>query len=294
MTSVPVPSAGHCYRHPDRQSYILCQRCGKTVCPECSVQAAVGVHCVDCAREASRSHPSNRRPAYVRAARSLTRSSGAPVVTYGIMAVTVFVFVLQLVPLLGITDALQFAGAYVQPDAGYAVGLEPWRMLTYALVHTPFSISSPFTILHILFNMYSLYIFGRILEPMIGRWRFLALYVLAAIGGAFAVDLLNDPGQAVIGASGAIFGLMAAYFIIARRLGGNTSQLVVLVVLNLAIGFFVPGISWQAHVGGLLVGALVGVIYIETRKKQQQWIQALLTAAVFAVIIVATVVRSLV
>ncbi|PPF79689.1 hypothetical protein C5B96_11685 [Subtercola sp. Z020] len=294
MTSVPETSSNVCYRHPDRQSYILCQRCGKTVCPECSVQAAVGVHCVDCARNARSGGQYTRRPALVRAARSMSRSSGNPIVTYAIIAVTVFVFVLQLIPALGVTSALQFAGAYVQPDAGYAVGLQPWRLLTYALVHTPFSITSPFSILHILFNMYSLFIFGRILEPMVGHLRFLALYLIAAIGGAVAVDLLTDPGAGVIGASGAIFGLMAAFFIIARRLGGNTSQLVVLVVLNLAIGFLVPGISWQAHIGGLVAGALVGLIYIETRQRQRQPVQVLLTAAVFVVLVAVTVIRSLV
>jgi membrane associated rhomboid family serine protease len=294
MTSVPESSSNVCYRHPDRQSYILCQRCGKTVCPECSVQAAVGVHCVDCAREARAGGQYTRRPALVRAARSMSRSSGNPIVTYAIIAVTVFVFVLQLVPALGVTSALQFAGAYVQPDAGYAVGLQPWRLLTYALVHTPFSITSPFSILHILFNMYSLYIFGRILEPMVGHLRFLALYLIAAIGGAIAVDLLNDPGAGVIGASGAIFGLMAAFFIIARRLGGNTSQLVVLVVLNLAIGFLVPGISWQAHIGGLVAGALVGLIYIETRQRQRQPVQILLTAGVFVALVAVGIIRALV
>jgi membrane associated rhomboid family serine protease len=294
MTSVPETSSNVCYRHPDRQSYILCQRCGKTVCPECSVQAAVGVHCVDCAREARAGGQYTRRPALVRAARSMSRSSGNPIVTYAIIAVTVFVFVLQLVPALGVTSALQFAGAYVQPDAGYAVGLQPWRLLTYALVHTPFSITSPFSILHILFNMYSLYIFGRILEPMVGHLRFLALYLIAAIGGAIAVDLLNDPGAGVIGASGAIFGLMAAFFIIARRLGGNTSQLVVLVVLNLAIGFLVPGISWQAHIGGLVAGALVGLIYIETRQRQRQPVQILLTAGVFVALVAVGIIRALV
>ncbi|RFA07783.1 hypothetical protein B7R54_00065 [Subtercola boreus] len=294
MTSVPETSSNVCYRHPDRQSYILCQRCGKTVCPECSVQAAVGVHCVDCARNARQGGEYKRRPAFVRAVRSAGRSSGTPVVTYAIIAVTVFVFILQAIPGLGVTGALQFAGAYVQPDPGYAFGFEPWRMLTYALVHTPFSINAPFSILHILFNMYSLYIFGRILEPMIGRWRFLALYIISTVGGALSVDLLNDAGQPVIGASGAIFGLMAAFFIIARKLGGNTSQLLVLVVLNLAIGFLVPGISWQAHVGGLIAGGLVGLIYIETRKRQLQPAQILLTAAVFVVIVAATLVRSLV
>ncbi|GAA0990704.1 rhomboid family intramembrane serine protease [Subtercola frigoramans] len=213
-------------------------------------------------------------------------------VTYGIIAATVFVFILQLIPALGVTEALQFAGVYVQ-NTGY-IPVEPWRMLSYAFVHNPFSISSPLSILHIAFNMYSLYIFGRVLEPMIGRWRFLVLYLLSAIGGAVAIDLLTSGMSAVIGASGAIFGLMAATFVIVRKLGGNMSQLVVLVILNLAIGFLVPGISWQAHVGGLVVGALVGVIFMETRQRRQQWLQVGLTAGLFALLIAVTVIRAFV
>ena len=215
-------------------------------------------------------------------------------VTYSIIALTVLVYVLQGIPGLGVTDGLQFAGAYIEPNAGYAVGFEPWRVLTYTLVHNPFTIASPFSILHLVFNMYSLLIFGRIIEPMIGRLRFLALWVLSAIGGAVAVELLTDAGYPVIGASGAIFGLMAAFFIIARRLGGNTSQLIVLVVLNLAIGFILPGISWQAHVGGLLVGALVGFIYMETRRRQPEPVQILATAGVLVLLVVVMVVRALV
>ncbi|TIH40858.1 rhomboid family intramembrane serine protease [Subtercola vilae] len=290
MSTIPETDANFCYRHPNRQSYILCQRCGKTVCPECSVQAAVGVHCVDCAREGRRSQEYNKRPALIRAARATSRSSNAPVATYSLIGLTVFVYVLQLIPGLGVTNALQYAGAYSQPLFG--IGVEPWRMLTYAFVHNPFTISSPFSLLHILLNMYSLYIFGRILEPMIGRLRFLALYLLAAVGGAVAMDVLATAGQPVIGASGAIFGLMGAFFIISRTLGGNMQQLVVLLVLNLAIGFLVPGIAWQVHVGGLVVGGLVGFIYMKTRRPQQQPVQIFASAAVLVLLVIVTVARS--
>ncbi|CAN5375706.1 rhomboid family intramembrane serine protease [soil metagenome] len=248
------------------------------------------MHCLDCARSAARGPEHKPRNPFVRATRAASRTSSTPVATYGIIAVTVFVFLLQLIPALGVTEALQFAGVYVQNTGYFAV--QPWRMLTYAFVHSPLSLSSPLSILHIAFNMYSLFIFGRVLEPMIGRWRFLVLYLLSALGGAVAVDLLTPGTQAVIGASGAIFGLMAATFVIVRKLGGNMSQLVVLVVLNLAIGFLVPGISWQAHVGGLVAGALVGVIFIETRRRQQQWIQMALTAAVFVLLVAVTVLRA--
>ena len=282
-------SQNYCYRHPDRQSFVLCQRCGRTICPQCQVQAAVGVHCVECARADRNEQQYSRPPRLVRAARATVRSSTAPVVTYALIGVTVLIFLLQFVP--GVTNALLYAPVYTQSGSGFP--FEPWRMLTYAFVHTPFTISNPFSILHILLNMYSLFIFGRVLEPIIGRWRFGVLYGLSAIGGAVAVDYLSGPLTPVIGASGAIFGLMAATFMVARKMGGGgMQQLIVLVVLNLAIGFFVPGIAWQAHVGGLLFGALIGLIMMETRQRRQQTMQYLLLVGVALLIVVLTVFKA--
>jgi membrane associated rhomboid family serine protease len=261
---------------------VLCQRCGRTVCPECQVQAAVGVHCVDCARANRPVQPKSR---LVTAFRS---TSTVPVVTYSIIAVTVVMFVLQSLPLIGapITQALQYAGAYTQPNSGFAnAPIQPWRMLTSVFLHGG--------IFHILFNMYALFIFGRLLEQMLGRWRFLALYLLAGFGGSVAVDLLAPSGQAVIGASGAIFGLMGAFFAIQRRLGSNSTQLLILVGINLVIGF-IPGfnISWQAHIGGLITGALIGAIYFATRRIDQKNTQILLLVAVGVGLIALTVARA--
>ena len=126
-------------------------------------------------------------------------------------------------------------------------------------------------ILHLLLNMYTLWIFGQLLEGLLGRWRFLALYLLGGLGGSVGVLWLADPERAVVGASGAIFGLMGAFLVIQRRLGGQTTQLFVLLGINLVIGF-IPGfnVAWQAHLGGLVVGALVGLHLVETRKRSQQ------------------------
>jgi membrane associated rhomboid family serine protease len=284
MTSAPASSDNYCYRHPGRQSFVLCQRCGRTICPDCQVQAAVGVHCVECAKQDRRAAPRQRRgrPAFLR---DLT-GSGAPVVTYAIIALCALVYVLQIIPGLGITNALLFAPAYVQPGTG--APLEPWRMITSIFAHSPNSI------FHILLNMYSLFIFGPMLERMLGRGRFLALYLIAGLGGSVAVDLLGGPLTAVLGASGAIFGLMGAFFIINRHLGGNSIQIVVLVVLNLAFGFFIPGISWQAHLGGLVAGGLVALVYVRTRPIRLKNLQALLVAAVAVGFAAVTVVRALV
>ena len=269
MSGAQPDPQNHCYRHPDRESYILCQRCGRTICPACQTQAPVGFHCPECIRESRARAPRTKS----RLATSVGRlaAPGSPAVTYSIIGVTALVFLLQLV-----------SGGLVSRYLTYFPVLtarEPWTMITSMFVHSTSSF------LHILFNMFSLFIFGRILEPMIGRWRFLAIYLLSGLGGSVAVLLLN-PAGGVLGASGAIFGLFGAFFVIQRGLGGNSGQLVVLIVINLSIGFLVPGISWQAHVGGLIVGALVAFVYMRTRPARQKNRQLLFLAAIAAGLVV--------
>jgi membrane associated rhomboid family serine protease len=183
------------------------------------------------------------------------------VVTYSLIGINVLVWVLQILPNSVVTNYLVYAP--------YRTLSYPWEMISSGFAHDP---GGP---LHLLFNMYSLFIFGRALEPMLGRGRFAALYMLSLFGGSVAV-LLIAPSSYVLGASGAIFGLMAAYFVVARSLGSNSSQFLGIIVLNLALGFFVSGISWQAHVGGLAVGALVAFLMMRTRNvrkaNQQVWL----------------------
>ncbi|MCP2032999.1 membrane associated rhomboid family serine protease [Okibacterium sp. HSC-33S16] len=210
-----------------------------------------------------------------------SRSTEKPVVTYSIIALTALVFLLQLIPGLGITDRLLYAGLYSYPFA-----FEPWRMLTTALVH------SQNFILHVGLNMYSLWLFGQALEPMLGRARFLTLYVISAFAGSLGVLFLSAPNQAVVGASGAIFGLMGAFLVIQRKLGGNMNGLLVLVGINLVIGF-IPGtnVAWQAHVGGLIGGALVGLIYYQTRRLRHKRLQTVLIAALAVVLVALSLVH---
>ncbi|TFD78309.1 rhomboid family intramembrane serine protease [Cryobacterium fucosi] len=268
MSDLPGAAANFCYRHPGRQSFILCQRCGRTICPDCQTQAAVGVICPECMKEQRKNAP-RTKPAV------LTRLGGAgsPTVTYGIIGVTFAVYVLQFFLGDSITGLLLYAGAY-----SYPANFEPWRMLTTALVHG--------SILHVALNMYTLWIFGQILEGMLGRGRYLALYVLSGLAGSLGVLFLSNPGVPVVGASGAIFGLMGAFLVIQRRLGGNSTQLLVLVGINLVIGF-IPGlgIAWQAHVGGLIAGAVVGSIYVQTRRIRDQRLQTLLIVAFGALLL---------
>lgn len=232
-----------CPRHPDRVSYVRCQRCGRPACPECQRPAAVGIQCVDCVREAQRNAPVHKT-LFGGAVRQ-----GRPVVTFSIIGACVALFLAQLaVP--GLTDALAYAGIYTSEFAQP----EPWRMITAAFLH-----STGF-LLHIAFNMYALWIMGQALEPLLGRRRFLALYLIAAFGGSVAVLLLTNPLQGVVGASGAVFGLFGAMFIVQRRRGGDVRQLVVLIAINTVLGFVVAGISWQAHLGGLLAGGAAAAI----------------------------------
>lgn len=147
--------------------------------------------------------------------------------------------------------------------------IEPWRMITAGFVH---DWSGP---LHILFNSYAIFIFGRQIEPMLGAFRYLVLYITSIFGGSIAVLWLSSPNTWVVGASGAFFGLMGAYFVIIRKLGGGASQLLILIAINLGLGFFVPGISWQGHLGGLIAGAAVAAIYTDTRRPNQWFAQML-------------------
>jgi membrane associated rhomboid family serine protease len=169
--------------------------------------------------------------------------------TLVIIAVCVIVYALQwLIPGGAVENSFAFASAYADPAYG---SFEPWRMLTSAFIH------SQGFILHIVLNMYMLWLFGQALEPLLGRIRFLAVYLLSALGGSVGYLVLTPiwPPVGVEGASGAIFGLFGAMLVVQSQRGGDTRQLWVLIAINGAIGFIVPGIAWQAHLGGLITGA---------------------------------------
>lgn len=271
MTTPGAPrnTDNYCYRHPDRLSFVMCQRCLRTICPECQTQAPVGVICPDCMREQQRA----QTPAQRKAQRSWGRGSlaavrsGRPLVTYWLIGITVGVFLLQLIPALNVTGWLAFAGPYVDPTSQVIAPFQPWRLLTAAFVH------STGGFWHIALNMLALWMLGRTLEPLLGRARFLALYLISALGGSVAVALIA-PFTPVVGASGAVFGLLGALLVIGRHLGANLTGIMIILGINLVIGF-IPGfqIAWQAHVGGLVVGALIGLVFARTRRSEQRGTQ---------------------
>ncbi|WP_025133363.1 rhomboid family intramembrane serine protease [Leucobacter sp. PH1c] len=258
-----------CYRHPRVHSFTLCQRCGRTICPECQVVSAVGVLCSECVKQ---TQPSTAKRA-ARASRVTGRriaASDTPV-TYGIMIACAVVFALQLIShTFGgdeVTRTLWYAPLYSLPDAVLPAGMgfEPWRMFTAMFTH-----STGF-LFHILFNMYALWLFGRNLEQTIGRGAYLALYLFAGVGGSLGVmfwaylapETINIP---TVGASGAIFGVLAATLVAYRAARVNVTSLAVLLAINFGIGL-IPGaaISWQAHLGGMIVGAATMGVLLATR-----------------------------
>lgn len=273
-----------CPRHPDRPSYVRCQRCGRPACPDCQRAAAVGFQCVDCVNETQRATPE------VRTVYGGAVATGKPLVTFGIIAACVVVYALQmLIPGDWVYKQFAYNNIFAAPQYG---AFEPWRMITSAFLHSPNSL------LHILLNMYTLWIFGQALEPILGRVRFLALYLISALGGSVGYLLMNPllvPGQGLmglVGASGAIFGLFGAMLLVQRQRGGDTRQLWVLIAINGVIGFLIPHIAWQAHLGGLITGALcAAVLAYAPRGRRRGLIQALGLAAVFALLIAVSWVR---
>lgn len=272
MTDPVTSSDDYCYRHPGRVSYVLCQRCSRTVCGECQIPAPVGVHCPECHTPSAQ--PSRRSPFGRRVGQSRSQT-GSPV-TWSLLTVIVVTYVAQLLSAGLVTQALLY-----WPPLTVS---EPWRMVTALFVHSETSL------FHILFNGYSLWVLGMLMERLLGRGRFLGLFLVAGFGGSVAV-LLLAPMQAVVGASGAIFGLFGALLVIQQSFGVTNPQLIIVLVLNLILGFVVPGISWQAHVGGLAVGVLLGWLLVKDREAAKPWGMARLYGAVVAGLVVLAATR---
>jgi membrane associated rhomboid family serine protease len=285
VTTPPQQDAGQtveqapvCPRHPDRVAYVRCQRCERPVCPECQRPAAVGVQCVDCVRAQSRG---------ARSARTVfggAAGSGRPVVTQVIIAVNVAMFALQYLS----HDRVTFALSFYPPQAIN----EPYRFLTAAFLH-----STSF-ILHIAFNLYALWMVGPYLERLLGRAQYAALYLLSAVGGSVGYFVLVSPTSenwetGALGASGAVFGLFGAWFVVNRRLGRDVTGIVALVLINGALGFL-PGIAWQAHLGGLVTGLVIAAVfaYLPRNRPALRW-GALAGVAVLLLVIVVVRVQTL-
>jgi membrane associated rhomboid family serine protease len=246
MTQPTHPAPATCYRHPDRATYIRCVRCDRSICPECMRPASVGFQCPE-EGSAPRVRTMQDGSSFLAVART------APV-TSALIVANLVVFVIFVIGGSG------FASSTIGSLESHTVQFSPsiasgqwYRILTAMFSH--------FGILHVGSNMFVLYVIGIPLERQIGRVRYAAIYLVAGIGGGVATYLFVNAHTVSGGASGAIFGLLGAYAVIARRLGSaQLGPILSTIVFNLVITFAIPGISITDHIGGLVVGAILGAV----------------------------------
>lgn len=236
------------------------------------VDASVGFQCPDCVTQG---RAEQRSP--------LTPMGGQPVrkatVTQVLIGINLVAFLLELVAGM---DAV--VSQWGMSPLAVSLGGEWWRLLTAAFLHGG--------ILHIAFNMYVLWVIGPQLESLFGHVRFIVLYLLAALGGSIASYTFGPVNTLSVGASGAIFGLMAALIVAGRSMRADVTQIVVLLLVNVVIGFVAPGIDWRAHLGGAVVGAVVAAIMAYAPRQSQVLWQTLGCLAVLGVLVAALMVRT--
>jgi membrane associated rhomboid family serine protease len=229
-----------CYRHPSRETGVSCSNCGKPICPDCMTSTPVGMRCPDCAGQRQRVH--TMRSMHV-----------DPIVTYVLIGINVLMF-LGSGGGGGVLTGGGSGGSRVFLDFalwGPAIDVnhEYYRLITGGFLHSG--------ILHIGFNMYILYWLGTMLEPSLGHLRFGALYFASLLAGSFGA-LLLDPNAVTVGASGAVFGLMGAAFVLQRARGIDPMQSGIgpIILINLVLGFVIPNVSVGGHIGGLVGGVI--------------------------------------
>ncbi len=247
MTQDHTTAAPVCYRHPDRHTLLKCSRCDRPICASCSIDASVGQRCPECVREegGQKVIPTGPRA---------RRSAGAPA-TMAIIVITAIFFVIT-----GFGRNLNNPILEALAQVNFLVEAGEWyRIFTPVLLHASF--------MHILFNMWALWVLGPQIERGVGSGAFIAAYLASAgVGGAFAY-FMGSPQDIAVGASGAIFGLFGiwANFAVRRR---NTSQgryllqqIGFLLLLNAALPFLIGGIAWEAHLGGFIAGFVMGELW---------------------------------
>lgn len=293
------PTTPVCYRHPGRETYVRCTRCDRPICPDCMRDASVGHQCPECVDEGRRS---------VRPARTAFGGGAAGrhgYVTKTLIALNAFMMLLSIASdrggdsaaggsgfggLMGGSTPLTEWGAVLGqalfPDGvvhGIAEG-EWYRLVTALFLH--------YGVVHLLLNMWALWVLGRALEATLGPLRFLALYLIAGVGGSVAAYLFSAPNVATAGASSSIFGLFAGLFVIMRRLGRDTSSVVPILVINLIFTFAVPGLSIAGHLGGLVVGAAMALVLAYAPRMRRSAFQlaggAVIVVALLGLVLVRT------
>lgn len=241
-----------CYRHPDRETGVACSSCGRPICPDCMTPTPVGMRCPECA---------SQRTKVVRGVGKQEGFAQTPA-TYVLIGLSVIGFLIEIATGGG---GLSRSGGLSQfmIDFGlfgpFVAEGEWYRLITSGFLHAG--------LIHLGFNMFLLFFLGRLLEPALGTPRFLVLYFASLLAGSFGA-LLVEPETVTVGASGAVYGLAGATFIIARGRGMEAlaGQIGFLIVFNLIFSFVVPNISVGGHIGGLVGGALCALIIVAGEK----------------------------
>ncbi|MFI6640465.1 rhomboid family intramembrane serine protease [Streptomyces sp. NPDC050504] len=288
--AVPANRTPACYRHPDRETHISCTRCERPICPECMVNASVGFQCPDCVREGSGTGhaPGANRPRTVAGG---TVAADQRLITKILLGINVAVFLAVFVQSRQdssqlLTD-LALLGAWppepFQPVEGVAAG-DWYRLMTSVFLHEE--------IWHIAFNMLGLWWLGGPLEAALGRARYLVLYLVSGFAGSALAYLLANPSGFTLGASGAIFGLFGATAVLMRRMNYDMRPVIALLVINLIFTFGASGISWQAHIGGLVAGVVVGAGMVYAPREHRALVQYGTGALVVVVGVVLVLLRT--
>lgn len=270
-----------CYRHPKREAHIRCVRCDRPICPDCMIPASVGFQCPECVRGG------NKTQRVARTALGGRISPNKTAVTLTLIGINIVMFLIQQssgsftdrFAILAGPARFRFGG----PLQGIAEG-QYYRLVTGMFLHAG--------IAHILFNMWALFIVGAPLEAMLGRVRFVVLYFLSGLGGSALVYLMTDPRSETVGASGAIFGLFGALFVLGRRLRFDIRPIGFLIGINLLLTFTISGISWQGHVGGLVAGAALAGAWAYPPRKYRALAQVSSSVAMAVLIAVIVVART--
>ncbi len=294
MSQPEAPPA--CYRHPDRETYISCQRCGKPICPDCMRSAAVGFHCPDCVREGAKTTRSGRT------AYGGERSSNPALVSQILVGINAAVWLLIVstgasasewfdrLALLPQTVTFRLNDGSIEHVQGIASsefggGGAYWQLVTSMFTHIE--------VWHIGFNMLALWILGPQLELALGRLRFVALYFLSGLSGSAFVYWLSSEFSQTLGASGAIFGLMGALLVIALKVGGDVRSLAGWIGVNFVITvLFASFISWQGHLGGFVGGTVIATALVYAPKQNRARYQYLALGTVAVLVVAAIIART--
>jgi membrane associated rhomboid family serine protease len=288
MTAPPGPGTSDqtgtptCFRHRGRETYVSCVRCGRPACPDCLRSAAVGQQCVECVKEGNKG---TRQAAGAFGGRATSNA----VVTWTLVGINVLLYIVELAHSNLGNDWAMLGGAISGGKVIGVAGGQWYRLITSAFLPPPgLSGLGP---LDIAFNMWALIIVGPALERMLGRLRYLAVYLVSGIGASVAFFFLAPANEPALGASGAIFGLFGAWFVLSRRLRLDGRPVIMLIVLNLVLGFVIPGIAWQAHIGGLITGCLLTAAYAYAPRQNRALVQGAATVALLAILIIGVAVR---